>query len=386
HYPVVTLCHVFGVHRSSYRYWKNRPEKPDCRRAVLRSQVLELHGISHGSAGARSIATMATRRGYQMGRWLAGRLMKELGLVSCQQPTHRYKRSGHEHVAIPKSPTDRIKNDHRDAISLARLLRAGELTPVWIPDLTHEAMRDLIRARAAAKRDSRVARQRILSMLLRTDKHYAGKHWTGKHRTWLANQSFSQPSQQIAFQHYCQSLEQIEDRILQLDQEISRLLPEWSLCNLVCQLQALKGVGQLIAITLVAELGDFSRFSNPKQLMAFLGLVPGEYSSGNSIRPRGITKVGNSELRRLLYEAAWSYRTPAKVGAWLIYYRPDSVTQYSKDIAWKAQQRLCSRYRSLTAKGKKSQVAITAVARELTGFMWDIALAAQSSFSQQKQN
>ncbi|EON0574067.1 IS110 family transposase, partial [Escherichia coli] len=386
HYPVVTLCHVFGVHRSSYRYWKNRPEKPDCRRAVLRSQVLELHGISHGSAGARSIATMATRRGYQMGRWLAGRLMKELGLVSCQQPTHRYKRSGHEHVAIPKSPTDRIKNDHRDAISLARLLRAGELTPVWIPDLTHEAMRDLIRARAAAKRDSRVARQRILSMLLRTDKRYAGKHWTGKHRTWLANQSFSQPSQQIAFQHYCQSLEQIEDRILQLDQEISRLLPEWSLCNLVCQLQALKGVGQLTAITLVAELGDFSRFSSPKQLMAFLGLVPGEYSSGNSIRPRGITKVGNSELRRLLYEAAWSYRTPAKVGAWLIYYRPDSVTEYSKDIAWKAQQRLCSRYRSLTAKGKKSQVAITAVARELTGFMWDIALAAQSSFSQQKQN
>ncbi|EOV3997190.1 IS110 family transposase, partial [Escherichia coli] len=381
-----TLCHVFGVHRSSYRYWKNRPEKPDCRRAVLRSQVLELHGISHGSAGARSIATMATRRGYQMGRWLAGRLMKELGLVSCQQPTHRYKRSGHEHVAIPKSPTDRIKNDHRDAISLARLLRAGELTPVWIPDLTHEAMRDLIRARAAAKRDSRVARQRILSMLLRTDKRYAGKHWTGKHRTWLANQSFSQPSQQIAFQHYCQSLEQIEDRILQLDQEISRLLPEWSLCNLVCQLQALKGVGQLTAITLVAELGDFSRFSSPKQLMAFLGLVPGEYSSGNSIRPRGITKVGNSELRRLLYEAAWSYRTPAKVGAWLIYYRPDSVTEYSKDIAWKAQQRLCSRYRSLTAKGKKSQVAITAVARELTGFMWDIALAAQSSFSQQKQN
>ncbi|EPI9231354.1 IS110 family transposase, partial [Escherichia coli] len=374
------------VHRSSYRYWKNRPEKPDCRRAVLRSQVLELHGISHGSAGARSIATMATRRGYQMGRWLAGRLMKELGLVSCQQPTHRYKRSGHEHVAIPKSPTDRIKNDHRDAISLARLLRAGELTPVWIPDLTHEAMRDLIRARAAAKRDSRVARQRILSMLLRTDKRYAGKHWTGKHRTWLANQSFSQPSQQIAFQHYCQSLEQIEDRILQLDQEISRLLPEWSLCNLVCQLQALKGVGQLTAITLVAELGDFSRFSSPKQLMAFLGLVPGEYSSGNSIRPRGITKVGNSELRRLLYEAAWSYRTPAKVGAWLIYYRPDSVTEYSKDIAWKAQQRLCSRYRSLTAKGKKSQVAITAVARELTGFMWDIALAAQSSFSQQKQN
>ncbi|STJ62674.1 transposase, IS110 family protein [Escherichia coli] len=172
---------------------------------------------------------------------------------------------------IPKSPTDRIKNDHRDAISLARLLRAGELTPVWIPDLTHEAMRDLIRARAAAKRDSRVARQRILSMLLRTDKRYAGKHWTGKHRTWLANQSFSQPSQQIAFQHYCQSLEQIEDRILQLDQEISRLLPEWSLCNLVCQLQALKGVGQLTAITLVAELGDFFTIFQSQTTHGFSG-------------------------------------------------------------------------------------------------------------------
>ncbi|HEB6950052.1 TPA: IS110 family transposase [Salmonella enterica subsp. enterica serovar Hvittingfoss] len=287
---------------------------------------------------------------------------------------------------IPKSPTDHIKNDHRDAVSLARLLRAGELTSVWIPDIIHESMRDLIRARAASKRDSRVARQRIQSMLLRTDKRYTGKPWTGKHRTWLANQSFPQRSQQIAFQHYCQSLEQIEDRILQLDQEITRLLPDWSLCNLVCQLQALKGVGQLIAITLVAELGDFSRLSNPRQIMAFLGLVPGEHSSGGSIRPRGITKVGNSELRRLLYEAAWSYRTPAKVGAWLMYYRPDSVTQRSKDIAWKAQQRLCFRYRSLIAKGKKSQIAITAVARELTGFMWDIAFSAQLSPTQSSQS
>ena len=136
----------------------------------------------------------------------------------------------------------------------------------------------------------------------------------------------------------------------------------------------------------VAELGDFFAIFQSQTAHGFSGTGAGEYSSGNSIRPRGITKVGNSELRRLLYEAARSYRTPAKVGAWLIYYRPDSVTQYSKDIAWKAQQRLCSRYRTLTAKGKKSQVAITAVARELTGFMWDIALAAQSSFSQQKQN
>jgi transposase len=278
---------------------------------------------------------------------------------------------------IPKSPTDRIKNDHRDAVSLARLLRAGELTPVWVPDPTHEAMRDLVRARAAAKCDSRIAKQRIQSMLLRTGRRYDKKPWGHRHRVWLADQTFPLPSQQIAFQHYCQSLEQIENRIQQLDQEITRLLPEWSLYPLVCQLQALKGVGQTIALTLVAELGDFSRFANPKHIMAYLGLVPGEHSSGGSIRKRGITRVGNSELRRLLYEAAWAYRSNAKVGSWLNKYRPDDVTQEAKDISWKAQQRLCFRYRSLVAKGKKSQVAITAVARELTGFMWDIALSTQ---------
>ena len=278
---------------------------------------------------------------------------------------------------IPKSPTDRIKNDHRDAVSLARLLRAGELTPVWVPDSTHEAMRNLVRARAAAKCDCRIAKQRIQSMLLRTGRRYDKKPWGYRHRVWLADQTFPLPSQQIAFQHYCQSLEQIESRIQQLDQEITRLLPEWSLYPLVCQLQALKGVGQTIALTLVAELGDFSRFANPKHIMAYLGLVPGEHSSGGSIHQRGITRVGNSELRRLLYEAAWSYRSNAKVGSWLSKYRPDDVTQESKDISWKAQQRLCFRYRSLVAKGKKSQVAITAVARELTGFMWDIALSAQ---------
>jgi transposase len=211
---------------------------------------------------------------------------------------------------IPKSPTDRIKNDHGDAMGLARLLRAGELSPVWIPDLTHEAMRDLVRARAASKQDCRIARQRIQCMLLRTDRRYERKLWGYRHRIWLANQTFPLPSQQIAFQHYCQNHEQIENRIAQLDQEIDRLLPEWSLYNLVCQLQALKGVGKTIAVSLASELGDFSRFSNPKQVMAYTGLIPGEHSSGSKVRSGGITKTGNSELRRLLYEAAWAYRSP----------------------------------------------------------------------------
>jgi transposase len=223
-----------------------------------------------------------------------------------------------------------------------------------------------------------VAKQRIQSILLRTGKKYERKMWTVRHRVWLANQSFPLASQQIAYEHYRQSLEQIENRIEQLDQEIDRLLPNWSLYSLVNQLQALKGVGRTIAISVVAELGDFSRFSNPKQIMAFLGLIPGEHSSGSVTRKTGITKAGNVELRRLLYEAAWAYRNNAKVGSWLITNRPDSVCQEAKDISWKAQQRLCFRYRSLVAKGKKSQIAITAVARELLGFMWDIAVTTRN--------
>lgn len=278
---------------------------------------------------------------------------------------------------IAKSPTDRIKNDHRDAKVLAKLLRAGELTMVWVPDLSHEAMRDLVRARSAAKKDSKMAKQRIQSMLLRTGKKYDKKPWTKRHRIWIANQSFPANSQQVAFEHYRRSLEQIENRILQLDQEIARLLPDWSLAPLVTELQALKGVGLTIAISVVAEIGDFSRFTNPKQAMAYLGLIPGEHSSGGKIRRTGITKVGNSEIRRLLFEAAWSYRSNAKVGNWMELNRPDNTTQEAIDISWKAQQRLCFRYRSLVAKGKLSQVAITAVARELIGFMWDIARAWQ---------
>jgi transposase len=273
---------------------------------------------------------------------------------------------------IPRSSTDRIKNDHRDAVLLAKPLRAGDLTRVWVPDETHEAMRDLIRARSASRKDSTIARQRIQSLLLRAGRIYDKKSWTKRHRIWLANQTFACASQQIAFQHYLQALEQSENRRAQLEQEIARLLNDWSLKDIVIQLQALKGVAVIIAVTIVAEIGDLSRFDNAKQLMAYLGLIPGEHSSGNTIRSKGITKVGNKEVRRLLYEAAWSYRSNAKVGSWMLAHRPPGVTQASKDIAWKAQQRLCFRYRSLASKGKKSQVSITAVARELLGFMWDI--------------
>lgn len=266
-----------------------------------------------------------------------------------------------------------MKNDHRDAIALARLARAGELTPIWVPDTVHEAMRDVVRARHAANKDLKAARQRIQSYLLKYRAIYPGKAWSGRHLTWLANRKFEHTAQQIAFQGYLNGMQQALARRSEVEDQIRELLPEWSLAGLVDALQSLHGVALIIAVSIVAEVGDLKRFENPKQLMSFLGLVPGEHSSGNKVRPRGITKMGNIGVRRLLYEAAWSYRQTPKVGAYKRNHMPKDIPQVAKDIAWKAQQRLCKRYRKLVARGKKSQVAITAVARELLGFMWAIA-------------
>ena len=291
------------------------------------------------------------------------RLLKSRGLA-CQviAPSH-----------IPRKPGDRVKNDHRDAVTLAHLARAGELTAIWVPDVVHEAVRDLVRARHAASKDLRQARQRIKSFLLKhAANSYSAKPWTGRHRQWLAGRRFPHDAQQIAFQSYLNAMEQALSRRADLEAELRELVPRWSLGALVDALQALRGVALVIAVTLVAEVGDMRRFSSPKQLMAYLGVTPGEHSSGGSVRPGGITKAGNGSVRRLLYEAAWSYRLTPKVGSHMQQNMPRGISQEVKDIAWKAQLRLCKRYRQLLARGKKSQVAITAVARELIGFMWSI--------------
>ena len=273
------------------------------------------------------------------------------------------------------STQGRVKNDHRDAVGLARLLRSGDATAVWVPEPVHEAMRDLVRARHAASFDVRKARQRIQSYLLLRDRHYASKMWGGRHRIWLTQQLFEHPAQQIAFQGYLNALEQAEGRRAILEAQIAELLPTWSLAPVVTALQALRGVAPIIAVSIVAEIGDISRFATPRHLMAYLGLVPGEHSSGATVRQRGITKQGNSVLRALLYEAAWCYRFMAKVSAAMKTRLPKDLPPAAVDIAWKAQVRLCGRYRRLIAKGKKSQIAVTAVARELLGFVWAISRA-----------
>ena len=284
---------------------------------------------------------------------------------------------GHECVVvapslIPKRAGDRIKTDRRDAASLARLHRAGELTAVWVPDPGHEAMRDLVRARLDAVHALRRARQQLSGFLLRQGCHYGRPAWTKLHRRWLAGLKFEQAVHHLVLEDYIQAVEAAEARRDRLTAQIEAMLPDWTLAPVVAALQTMRGMALVNAATLIAELGDLSRFANPRQLMAYLGLVPSEHSSGTSIKRGGLTKAGNSAARRLLIEAAWCYRFPARVSRELLL-RQESQPKPIREIAWKGQLRLCARYRRLARTGKPANVVTAAIARELSGFVWAIA-------------
>jgi len=274
---------------------------------------------------------------------------------------------------IPRKSGDRIKNDHRDAKMLARLHRAGELTAVYVPDGQDEAMRDLTRAREDAVIAARKAKQRLNAFLLRNRIIYTGRsRWSQAFFNWLSDVAMPYPAQQVALQEYIDAVHENLKRVERLTDQIRLLASDWRMAPVVSALQAARGVSLIVAATLLSEMGDLSRFDNPTQLMAHLGLVPSEYSSGDSIKKGGITKTGNSHARRALIEAAWAYRMPARVSRPLLKRQqqlPDVVCQ----VAWKAQLRLCARFRKLLAKGKSKQVAVTAIARELSAFLWSIA-------------
>jgi transposase len=214
---------------------------------------------------------------------------------------------------IPRRPGDRVKTDRRDATALATLHRAGELTPVWVPDATHEAMRDLVRARATAARALTKARQQLQAFLLRHRRVHAGRAWTRAHRRWLADLRFDHPAQQIVLQDYVSAGEDAAARVARLMGQIAELVPAWSMATVVDPLQAMRGISLLAAVTSVAEVGDFRRFVNPRQLMAYVGLVPSESSSGGRTRRGGSTKAGNHHARRVLIEDAWTYRFAARL-------------------------------------------------------------------------
>ena len=274
---------------------------------------------------------------------------------------------------IPKKSGDRIKNDRRDALTLARLDRAGELTPVYVPTAEDEAIRDLTRAREDCKIDEKRSKQRLLSFLLRTGFRYTGKStWSKAHMRWLSDIKMPHPSQQIVLQEYIDAITENIQRVERLTDQIRLLLPQWRMFPVVEALQALRGVSLIVASTTISELGDLTRFENPRELMSYLGLVPSEHSSGPKTRRGSITKSGNGHVRRVLVEASWAYRLPARVSRVLLK-RQEGVAKSVCDISWKAQVRLCGRYKRLWAKGKLKQVIVTAIARELCAFMWAIA-------------
>jgi len=274
---------------------------------------------------------------------------------------------------IPKRSGDRVKTDRRDALSLARLHRAGELSPVYVPCEDDEAMRDLTRGREDAKAAEKKAKQRLGAFLLRHGKRYEGKSpWSRAHRRWLGDQNFAHPAQQITFQEYVAAVEQCQERVERLAEQIRVLVPTWRLAPAVEAYQAMRGVSLIVAATVAAEVGDLSRFDNPRKLMAYLGLVPSEHSSGGSVRRGGITKTGNSHARRVLVEGAWAHRFPARVSR-ALGDRQEGLPEAVRDIAWKAQVRLCERFRRLQNVGKPKQVVVTAIAREMAAFLWAIA-------------
>ncbi|WP_018099525.1 IS110 family transposase [Sinorhizobium meliloti] len=277
---------------------------------------------------------------------------------------------------IPKKAGERVKTNRRDALTLARLHRAG-LAAIWVPDSGHEAVRDLVRAREAAMEDLREKRQHLQAFLLRHGRIYPGlRPWTKVYARWLANLIFPHQTQYLVLHENRQAIEEAETRLKRLDQHIAQTIPSWSMAPVIAAYQALRGVAFITAVTFVAEIGDIRRFETPRQLMGYLGLVPSERSTGDTVRRGSITKAGNARARRVLIEGAWTYRSPPRVSRPL-QVRQEGLSKAVRDIAWKAQLRLCTRYRRLVAGGKRQTLVTTAIAREMAAFLWAIGREVQ---------
>jgi transposase len=282
---------------------------------------------------------------------------------------------------IPRRPGDRVKTNRRDCLTLAKLLRAEELTAIWVPDATHEAVRDLVRARSATQGDLIRCRQRIGSFLLRQGIRYAaGRPWTKRHRRWLGQIELADPAHRLMFSELLDALDQAQARHDRLIDHIRELVPHWSLAWLVDAIQAMRGYRLINAVTVAAEIGDPRRFSSPRPLMAFIGTVPSEHSTGDTVRRGRITKTGNGRVRKALIEAAWTYARPTRAAGQTAIHHAPAV----RAIAEKARHRLSGRYRRLLARGKLPQVAATALARESLGFIWAIAHAAAPEATQRR--
>jgi len=284
---------------------------------------------------------------------------------------------------IPKTAADRIKTDRRDALKLARCYRAGDLTPIWVPDQAHEALRDLVRAREAAKYDQHRARQRLSKFLLRTgQKPPSCSTWSLKYVEWIRALRYEHVAQEATRIDYLAEVDHASERIIRLEKAIEDAIQQASpsMRAVIEGLQALRGVAKLSAVTLAVEIGSFSRFATAKQLMAYCGVVPSEHSSGNSRRQGAITKTGNAHVRRVLFESAWGCRHRPNLGKQLKL-RQRGLSAATNEIALKAQHRLHRRYLALMARGKPSPKVLGAIGRELLGFIWAIAVQVEAEYN-----
>ena len=288
---------------------------------------------------------------------------------------------------VPKKPGDRVKTDRRDALKLARSHRSGDLTAVWVPDEDSEALRDLVRQREAAKQDQLRACHRLTKLLLRTGQRppLGLKAWTERYMRWLAQVRYTQPAQEVTRLDCMNEVEHMSARVKRLEEailEVVKLAPQ-PMQELIRGLQALRGVAHISAVTIASELGNISsRFESARKLMGYCGVFPSEDSSGKRIRRGGITKAGNAHLRRIVVESAWSYRHLPRVGERLRK-RHEGVPAEITEIAWKAQHRLHKRYMKMMNAGKEQRKVMTAIARELLGFIWAIGIKAEAACKQQ---
>jgi transposase len=272
---------------------------------------------------------------------------------------------------VPSKAGDRVKTDRRDARRLAHFLRSGDLTEVYVPDEAVEAIRDLERARDDAKCAERVSRHQLSKFLLRHDRHWDYTTWTKKHRDWIRTQKFAYPAQQRVLEDYLKAVEDAAERVERLTAQAEALVEETVLAPLVKALQAFRGISVVSAVTIAAEVGDLRRFATPGQFMSYVGLVPSEDSTGKRRRQGRITRCGNAHLRRILVEAAWHYRH-VPVMSKELRRRNQGVAEAVRSIAWEAQKRLNKRLYHLIHAGKSVQKAVTAMARELAGFIWAV--------------
>ena len=297
--------------------------------------------------------------GYELYRYLIGRGYRcEVIAPSC----------------IPERKGDRVKTDRLDAMNLARLSRSGDLTSIWVPSLEEEGYRDLVRCRHDAKSAERRARQQLSSFFLRYGRTYGEKKWTEKHWQWIRAQEFEYATQEETHSCYMVAIEESTARVAALDARLSEHLEKWKHRDLCTTLMALRGIDKISAMTVVSEVGDLKRFRSAPEFMAYTGLVPTEYSSGTRTSRGSITKAGNKAVRRILVESAWSYRfAPSMSLRWRK--RNAEVSKEVRSISWEAQKRLNYRYKRLKARGLMPQKVVTAIARELAGFVWSVAHA-----------